>query len=65
MDELKKCTCGKEPIRVTKQSEENVEYAYTCTCNKFLVFGFSKTLDEAKEKWERSVDGKEGVKTWK
>jgi hypothetical protein len=58
MAELKKCKCGKEPIRVTKQSGKNVEYAYTCTCNKFMVFGFSKTLDEAKEKWEKNNDGR-------
>lgn len=53
MAELKKCKCGKEPIKVTKQSGKHVEYAYTCSCKGFVLSDFSKTLDEAKEKWNK------------
>jgi hypothetical protein len=55
MDELKKCYCGKEPIKVTKQSGKHVEYAYTCICGGLMAYDWSKTVDEAKEKWNNKV----------
>lgn len=55
MKELKKCKCGKKPIRVIKQSGKDVAYAYTCMCGGLMVYDWSKTLDEAKEKWNNKV----------
>lgn len=53
MAELKKCNCGKEPIKVTRQHGKEIAYAYTCTCGGLLVYDWSPTIEEAKEKWNK------------
>lgn len=55
MAELKKCTCGKEPVKVTKQIGKGKEYAYVCTCG-VMAYDWSQTVDEAKEKWNKRVE---------